>query len=198
MQKLQRDSPSKKRSSSGKNVASAAPRMLRESHVSHAFEQPEEPPTGHFSEPQVGGRSFGVQVSSQHASPGGTPLWCLQLKVRPWSRTIRSRLLVGGNVAVNVQQTDGEVATRPAKGDPSSSDVNRDIQVPTSSSGLFLRRGGDVIILSVGSFLNGLEEFEKAFSDRADERNGRGPCKGMLITILLSRSSGLESTCKMH
>jgi len=60
-----------------------------------------------------------------------------------------------------VQQTDGEVSTRPAEGEPSPSNVNRDIQVPTSISGLFLRRGDDVIIQSEGSFLGGLEEFEK-------------------------------------
>ena len=65
-----------------------------------------------------------------------------------------------GIVASDVQQSDGEDATGPVEGKTAPSELNRDIQAPTSSSGLFLRRG-DVVVLSEGNFPDGLEEFEK-------------------------------------
>ena len=60
-----------------------------------------------------------------------------------------------------MQQGDSEVATGPTEGETSPSEVNWDIEVPTSSSGLLLRRGEAVIILSERNFLDGLEDFEK-------------------------------------
>ena len=68
---------------------------------------------------------------------------------------------LGEDVAVNARQIAGEFAIGPVEGEPSLSGANRDTQVPTSSSELFLRRGDEVAVLSKGRFLDGLEEFEK-------------------------------------
>ena len=119
-------------------MAPTASRMLKESHVSRASKQPEEPPAGHFSEPQDGGPS-GVQVSVQHAPPGGdsTVMPLIEGSALVTHQPELSFSL-GGNVIIDVQQTDGEVATGHAEREPSPSYENQDIHVPTSSSGLFL------------------------------------------------------------
>jgi len=66
---------------------------------------------------------------------------------------------VGTNVAVMCSR----LVVRSSQGLEGKSllaEAHQDIQVP-SCSGLFLRRGGDVAILSEESILDGLEEFEK-------------------------------------
>ena len=160
VQKLRRSSTLKKRPGSIKKVAPSASRMLKESRVSHVFEELKEPPAGHFFENQDDGWLSGIQVLVQHISIRGLH-YDASDRGSGHGRTLSGVVSrAKGYVATYVQRSDDEVSTGPAEGEPSPSDVNWDIQVSTFSSELFLRRG-DVIILSEGSFLDGLEKFKK-------------------------------------
>ena len=58
--------------------------LRKASHVYRAFERPEGPLTGYFSESHDGGRLFGVPVPVSQASLRGDFVMMPRLRVLPW------------------------------------------------------------------------------------------------------------------
>jgi len=74
--------------------------------------------------------SLGFKSQSSMCLREGTALQCLRPRVCPGCTLSGDIFRTWGSVAADVQQVSGEVATRPAEGEPSLSDVKLRYPIP--------------------------------------------------------------------